>query len=782
MRKTLTALVVMAASASAFGQYEPPRIQYAYNTQGQSVGLLQPTQINGLAGFVPPTQDYAGIMAALHAAIASSTARNVLFEGVNYNIGSSTIPVVGGIGYYGVRPTVWPGVGHSNVCLAPQGGTQLTTTAAYTFWDGATDQASITATVTPQTATITAGSATVTVAAGADYPVGSRAYFTSSGGGFYSGIAYYVLTQSGNNLTLGLPDMVAIVATGNATSTLGEGFPLDGTYQVVFQDFSCVSANTCIKTGAKNATGLMYSKMNNLYANSGNTAYPLFSNTNFGWLKAREVYSNDGNGQYWGANDPGNGFLFGNSAFYDMINANNCAGSTPLAQKGVVFQAENGSGMNFVDVLNVENNNNYISTQTVTTSALTNGSPNIPVANSALWPVDLPLWISTAANPNGFTTGIVYFVVASSSNNIQISATKGGAAINSTGTATMVINSQGYPGLEFAGIGTGTVQNSSASGIDLEAQSSTMMLVQHANLEVPVLNVALSSSAHASVTVRGSTGNIIASTNPISMDIDASSEFGFFGQLSSAIQGLDFYGTYYDSTNSQWCLNLYPYHVQTSPDICDSAGTTVFKHTATFLDGGTWGSGGIAATIMTVGNGSGTSAGLIAEYSGTSGFGALYSTGVTPSTSNYGFRTSGASTALNATTAVYFKNNDNAAFGVGNGTLFSQGSATYILFANAAPTVSSGCGTSPTVTGVSTGGFAVTIGSSPGSTCALTMPVSAAHGWACSAQDVTSNSANTVGVSAQAAGSITLQSYSRTTGATANFTAADVVTVQCTGY
>lgn len=45
---------------------------------------------------------------------------------------------------------------------------------------------------------------------------------------------------------------------------------------------------------------------------------------------------------------------------------------------------------------------------------------------------------------------------------------------------------------------------------------------------------------------------------------------------------------------------------------------------------------------LQVGSGSGTSAGLIVGYLGVSGFGAIWSSGVTPSTNNYGFATTGA--------------------------------------------------------------------------------------------------------------------------------------------
>lgn len=67
------------------------------------------------------------------------------------------------------------------------------------------------------------------------------------------------------------------------------------------------------------------------------------------------------------------------------------------------------------------------------------------------------------------------------------------------------------------------------------------------------------------------------------------------------------------------------------------------------------GSGGMTLTagkILTIGSGSGTSAGLIAGYLGVSGYGAIWSTGVTPSTTNYAYASNGTATYVGGTTSV----------------------------------------------------------------------------------------------------------------------------------
>lgn len=58
-----------------------------------------------------------------------------------------------------------------------------------------------------------------------------------------------------------------------------------------------------------------------------------------------------------------------------------------------------------------------------------------------------------------------------------------------------------------------------------------------------------------------------------------------------------------------------------------------------------------APGTISVGSGSTTSAGLIAGYHGASGYGAIWSTGVTPSTTNYSLVTNGAISAQNGSTS-----------------------------------------------------------------------------------------------------------------------------------
>lgn len=64
-----------------------------------------------------------------------------------------------------------------------------------------------------------------------------------------------------------------------------------------------------------------------------------------------------------------------------------------------------------------------------------------------------------------------------------------------------------------------------------------------------------------------------------------------------------------------------------------------------------------APGTITVGTGNGTSAGLIAGYLGVSGYGAIWSTSVTPSTSNYSFATTSVDTYARASSTVHLNVN-----------------------------------------------------------------------------------------------------------------------------
>lgn len=108
---------------------------------------------------------------------------------------------------------------------------------------------------------------------------------------------------------------------------------------------------------------------------------------------------------------------------------------------------------------------------------------------------------------------------------------------------------------------------------------------------------------------------------------------------------------------------------------------------------------------------------------------------------------------------------------------------TKLAWSATAPTVSSGFCTSPSISNSNgTAAFTVTIGSAcAASTGVLTMPTANA-GWACNFRNVTNNAANAPSQTASTVTSVSVTNYVRTTGVAGNWTASDVIVVDCAAY
>jgi hypothetical protein len=97
------------------------------------------------------------------------------------------------------------------------------------------------------------------------------------------------------------------------------------------------------------------------------------------------------------------------------------------------------------------------------------------------------------------------------------------------------------------------------------------------------------------------------------------------------------------------------------------------------------------------------------------------------------------------------------------------------------PTISSGFGTSPTITAVNTFVFKVVVGTGGAASGTITLPT-APNGWLAFAADVTSGTAVFLQLTGSTTTSVTFTSYSITTGLAANMSASDVILVNCIAY
>lgn len=104
-----------------------------------------------------------------------------------------------------------------------------------------------------------------------------------------------------------------------------------------------------------------------------------------------------------------------------------------------------------------------------------------------------------------------------------------------------------------------------------------------------------------------------------------------------------------------------------------------------------------------------------------------------------------------------------------------------VATSNTLPTISSGFGTSPTITAVSTFVFKIVVGTGGAANGTITLPT-APNGWLAFAADVTNGSTLFLQLTGSTTTSVTFTSYSVTTGAAANMTAGDVILVNAIAY
>jgi hypothetical protein len=141
------------------------------------------------------------------------------------------------------------------------------------------------------------------------------------------------------------------------------------------------------------------------------------------------------------------------------------------------------------------------------------------------------------------------------------------------------------------------------------------------------------------------------------------------------------------------------------------------------------------------------------------------------------FNTAGACLGLVGPGGAYFSpplsgNAENPA------TLSIDGS---LVISSVNPTVASGFGTSPTITGTNTAAFKVVVGTGGAAGGTITLPA-AANGWVCQAFDVTAGTTLFLQQTGSTTTSISVTSFSITSGLAANMTAGDVILFMAMAY
>lgn len=517
--------------------------------------------IFGATGVIPATQDYAGCMAAILAAMKMTTSRTVQFDDVLYDLGGNYLPIISGLRYIGVQPRMaytngdW---GDKNV--RPLGGSRFVTTHDYCFWDGAVDQVAITPPVADQACTVVAGSSAISVPNSTLFPVGLRIYTPEDRSGFYQGASYFVLTSGSNQITIGLADKTAVVATQSGAITLGAGKPNDSSSNVEMRNLVGVGVKTFIKCGAKNTMGFYYSTIDGIWATGGATKRVLFDQTNYSQSTYRNIFTYDGDGQNHGCDYPLGVFIPGNSTFDHIFNANNGTGSSSLTQRGIRFQCEDGSNLNEVHADTIQNNNSLVTTQTQTATT-TAASTDIAVIDGTKYPVGMPVWFSSVGSNTTLYAGNIYFVTYQSGNTIRVSSSKGSSTLATPDwSGATTINTKGFPGLEVVAVGTGYITSTSVTGIDVEADATTHILAQQCgSLQMDILQCAAEQSQWG-ITCRTANGIINNVFEKTTSDIDQNCRLQWYGNRTGTTPNSRSYGgmgMWYDKTADMAALSLH---------------------------------------------------------------------------------------------------------------------------------------------------------------------------------------------------------------------------------
>lgn len=105
-----------------------------------------------------------------------------------------------------------------------------------------------------------------------------------------------------------------------------------------------------------------------------------------------------------------------------------------------------------------------------------------------------------------------------------------------------------------------------------------------------------------------------------------------------------------------------------------------------------------------------------------------------------------------------------------------------ITLSAVAPTISSGFGSSPSVTAGTASAFRVNVGTGGTAQNGVVALPTAATGWNCTARDITTNATFVTDQTASTTATATFQNYSRTTGLAIAWTASDILAISCTGF
>jgi hypothetical protein len=367
-----------------------------------------------------------------------------------------------------------------------------------------------------------------------------------------------VLTPTGafpaiswNTTVLGTPASQAAFAQGALTN-------------IGFEDlgFSGASGGTAgILAGATNNPACWYSQFKNLYAIGFAAGVGAgISITNYQHCEFIGNYTfNCNQGQYHGIDVASATLAPGNSTYYDLY----CVNSATLGNlsRGITFittAALGAAADNNQFKFDRIQSNRFSGGNTTQAATMVNTQSTFTVTDGTKFAVGMPVTFSVTAN--GFTTGLIYFVVSVAANVLTVASTYGGAAITATGNTAINITTYGFPCFEMIALAGSQMTNCVIDNLDVEGGGTCAALFQNCNgFDITFSQVPGTSQSTVSVCGRSLLNATIKAPQSINTDFDGNSNgraIQFFGAKFGTSVQYQGAGIWYDSVSTKTVLSL----------------------------------------------------------------------------------------------------------------------------------------------------------------------------------------------------------------------------------
>jgi len=294
-----------------------------------------------------------------------------------------------------------------------------------------------------------------------------------------------------------------------------------------------------LRIGAKNVMGLVWSKLDQLYIkNCSVWGVYLINFVHMDIGKIETVLCQ--NGMYFANKMDANTYQSGNSNFQELYHLIPQDGRERRGCRGIVFSSLAGTGsgttsaaLNELEVGRLQVNG-YNRTLLSVAATFTNASTSVGVPDGTKF---LPgMLVNFTASANGFTTPNMYVVKTVAGNVLTLATSNTTAAIASTGTTGLTLQSYGFPNLEITSENTNArVATSRFAHIDTEGVASAGVYLENVN-QIEIGITSNPTTTLCDVVTRNAAYSRIYSLPAVSTDFDAnSSGSAFFGARKSTV-------------------------------------------------------------------------------------------------------------------------------------------------------------------------------------------------------------------------------------------------------